>query len=246
MKFSIPPDKDFKEDIIYLHNALRTGENVSFSKFCDGEWAVIQNIPLNNTEFYFDPSKEEYQNKRQELINALQYKNDQYFVGITCVNVFGLDIHRNMKKLSGQDEDHLTWADVWVNSNYKYYLYSIMPIYKQRQIVLVANRRGNIGNLPFKPYHTISIENNAWTKSDQTLEEAKNLIDKHHLKNAVFLFCAGPLGNILCHRLTEFNKENTYLDIGSTLNPFLQCSGFERDYYMGNNYFSQMIGAWDQ
>jgi len=62
----------------------------------------------------------------------------------------------------------------------------------------------------------------------------------------IFLFCCGPFGNILCHRLTEANENNTYLDIGSTLNPFLQSAGFERDYYMGNNYFSNMIGAWDQ
>jgi hypothetical protein len=39
---------------------------------------------------------------------------------------------------------------------------------------------------------------------------------------------------------------NTYLDIGSTLNPLLKSAGFERDYYMGENFFSKLEGAWDQ
>ena len=121
MKFTVPPDKSFSEDIKILESALKSGENISFSKFCDGEWAVMCNQPLNNKEFWFDPNDPDDQFKRQELIRAFQYKNPRYFVGVTCVNVFGLKTHKEMKELSGQDEHHLTWADIWVNSNYKYY-----------------------------------------------------------------------------------------------------------------------------
>ena len=60
----------------------------------------------------------------------------------------------------------------------------------------------------------------------------------------VFLFCCGPFGNILCHELTEYEPNNTYLDIGSTLNPYLKSAGFERFYYMGDNVFSKMECVW--
>jgi hypothetical protein len=246
MKFTTPPNKSYSQDIKILHEALSKNEHISFSKFCDGEWAVIQNIPINNKEFWFDPNREEDQNKRQALINAFQYNNNRYFVGITCVNVFGLDTHRNMVSLSKQPQERLTWADIWVNSNYMYYIKNIVSMFKKRPTILFCNSRGQIHNLPFKPQHVFPVGNNAWEESWNTIEDAKSFIKLHNIKDSIFLFCCGPFGNILCHQLTEFNKNNTYLDIGSTLNPFLLSQGFHRDYYMGDNYFSRMIGAWDQ
>lgn len=246
MNFTTPPNKDYKTDIKILESALKNNENISFSKFCDGEWSVICNQPINNKEFWFDPSNSIDQSKRQALIDAFQYKNERYFVGITCTNVFGLETHRQMKKISGQDENHLTWADIWVNSNYKYYLTNILPLYKKRPVVLFCNQRSKVEKLPFRPYITFHVEDNAWIKNINIIDTCKQVISNNNIKNTLFLFCCGPLGNILCHQLTEFCDQNTYLDIGSTLNPFLQSAGFERQYYMGYNYFSNMVGAWDQ
>jgi hypothetical protein len=249
MKFTTPPNKDYKSDIQILHQAIANKENVTFSKFCDGEWAVICNQPINNKEFWFDPNRKIDQFKRKSLIDAFKYKNDRYFVGITCVKVFGLQTHRMMKQLSEQDEDHLTWADIWVNSNYKYYVDNIVPIFNERPVVLFCNERGNVENLPFKPYMVFPVQNNAWEYNWGVINNAKIVISKlssQGLNNMIFLFCCGPFGNILCHQLTEHEPNNTYLDIGSTLNPYLGSAGFERDYYMGQNYFSNMVGSWDQ
>lgn len=242
MRFTIPPNKRYSEDIKIIHNALLNNENISFSKFCDGEWAVLSNQSINNKEFWFDPTKKSDQEKRKALLDAFQYKNERYFVGITCVNVFGIETHKQMTILSDQDQDHLTWADIWVNSNYKYYIQHILPIYSTKPVVLFANKNAQISNLPFVPYLHIPIENNAWEHNWNIIDYAKNIAKQAN--NVIFLFCCGPFGNILCHKLTECNQNNTYLDIGSTLNPFLRSAGFERDYYMGDNYFSRMIGAW--
>jgi hypothetical protein len=246
MKFTTPPNKDYKQDISILHEALLSGENISFSKFCDGEWAVMQNKEINNKEFWFNPNSEKDQEKRKALIDAFQYKNNRYFVGITCVNVFGLQTHRDMVQLSQQDQEHLTWADIWVNSNYTYYKRNILSLYNNIDIVLVANRNAKIQNLPFRPYLFVPVEHNAWEYNWNLIEEMINLVQSPRFyENLTFLFCCGPFGNILCHRLTEANPKNTYLDIGSTLNPWLKSAGFERDYYMSNNFFSNMIGEWD-
>lgn len=242
MIFTTPPNKDYKEDIRILQRAISNGENISFSKFCDGEWAVMQNQKINNKEFWFDPDNQEDQARRQQLIEAFQYKNDRYFVGITCVNVFGLNTHRQMKEFSTQPEERLTWADIWVNSNYTYYLQNILPLFNSRPVVLFCNYKAKIENLPFVPYLHIPVQNNAWEINSNYLEDIPLL----NLKNMIFLFCCGPYGNILCHKFTKSNPDNIYLDIGSTLNPFLESAGFERDYYLGSNYFSNMIGAWDQ
>jgi hypothetical protein len=246
MKFTTPPNKNYRDDIKVLETAIKNNENISFAKFCDGEWSVICNKKINNKEFWFDPDNKNDQLKRQALIDSFQYKNPRYFVGITCVNIFGLDIHLQMTALSGQDQDHLTWADIWVNSNYRYYLSNILPIYKKRDVVLFCNENSNIEKLPFRPYLTIPLKNNAWEYNWDLVDRVKDIISAIPSKDMLFLFCCGPFGNILCHELTKFDERHTYLDIGSTLNPFLGSAGFERDYYMGNNYFSNMTGVWNQ
>lgn len=244
MKFTVPPNKNYKEDITILHDAIKNHENISFSKFCDGEWAVLCNQKINNKEFWFDPNNSKDQNKRISLVKAFQYKDPRYFVGVACPKVFGLQTHRAMKQLSGQDEEHLTWADIWVNSNYQYYIQNIVPLCKKRPVILFCNENGKIENLPFLPYIVVRVKNNAWEYNWNLIEEAKFMIDNAGLTDMIFLFCCGPFGNILCHQLTQYEPNNTYLDIGSTLNPYLQSAGFEREYYLGNNYFSNMVGAW--
>jgi hypothetical protein len=245
MKLTIPPNKSYQEDIKIFHKALLDKKNFSFSKFCDGEWAVIKNQPINNKEFWFDPNNPQDQYKRASLINSFQFDHPNYFVGITCVNVFGLETHRAMKKICGLPECKLTWADIWVNSNYSYYIKNIIPVYRNRQTVLFCNAKSQVSNLPFEPRAVFSISYNAWEDNWSMIEEAKKYIAQNNIQDHIFLFCCGPFGNILCHQLTQFNDRNTYLDIGSTLNPLLQSAGFERDYYMGNNFFSNLIGAWE-
>ena len=246
MKFTVPPNKNYSEDLEILYRSIKSKENITFSKYCDGEWAVLCNQKINNKEFWFDPSNPKDQYKRKALIDSLQYKNTRYFIGVACPKVFGLQTHKAMKQFSGQNEDHITWADIWVNSNYKYYVDNIIPLFKDRPVVLFCNEKGKIENLPFLPYIVVRVSNNAWEHNWSLVEETKFMIDNAKLNNMIFLFCCGPFGNILCHKLTQYEPNNTYLDIGSTLNPYLQSAGFERDYYMGNNYFSNMVGSWEK
>lgn len=245
MLLSQPPLKDYKKDIRIIAESLRKKENFSISKFCDGELSIILNKEIDNKEFSFSPRNIKDQESRQMLIKAFQYKNPQYYVGITCTQVFGLDTHRQMKMISGQNESNLTWADIWVNSNYEYYIENIIPIFQERDTVLVCNENGDTNALPFRPIKTFTVSNNALKNNRDTIDKIKNYITQGDIKDTIFLFCCGPFGNVLCHTLTHHNKQNTYLDVGSTLNPFLKSEGFKRDYYMGNNFFSQLTGKWD-
>lgn len=234
--------KSFANDIAFFANKLKNKENFSFSKYADGEWAVIKNTAINNKEFWFDPNNKKDQQKRQALIESFQYKHPNYYVGISCPCCQGIDTFNEMYDFSGQDKDHLTWANLWVNSNYKYYLSNILPIYKERPVILFCNSRGSIERLPFRPYMVCKVEDNAWEYNWDMIDTYKKVTNM--IKDGLFLFCCGPFGNILCHQLTDHNPNNTYLDIGSTLNPFLRSAGFERHYYMGNNVFSNLTCSW--
>lgn len=245
MKLTLPPHKNYRTDIEIIKETIESGENITISKFCDGELAIIANKEIDNKEFHFDPTDIKDQESRRELIDAFQYRHKQYFVGITCVRVFGINTHRQMKMISGQPESNLTWADIWVNSNYPYFTENILPIFSKRKTILVCNIRGNVENLPFKPIKIFRVGNSAFTNNRQTTQSIKDYIDEGNIKDSIFLFCCGPFGNIMAHRLTEHNDKNTYLDIGSTLNPFLKSEGFRRDYYCGNNFFANLKGEWD-
>jgi hypothetical protein len=241
--------KYFKQDIIKFKEKIESKENFSFSKYADGEWAVIQNHNINNKEFWFDPNNELDQVKRDALIRSFQYQNPRYHVGISCPCCQGLDTFESMRRFSLQPDDRLTWANIWVNGNYSYYVYNIVPLFSQRPVVLFCNENGKIENLPFVPYVVFRLKHNAWEYNWDIVNSAKTITSQlkaQGLSNLLFLFCCGPFGNILCHQLTEHEPENTYLDIGSTLNPWLQSAGFDRHYYMGDNIFSRMECVWNQ
>jgi hypothetical protein len=246
MKFSVPPNKNYRRDIEIMYSAISSGHNITFSKYCDGEMSVIENTSINNKEFWFD-SKSMIDNvKREKLLESIKFQHPQYFVGIMCPKVFGIDSHRKMKEISGQSEEHLTWADIFVNSNYKFFVENIVPLFSERPVVLFCNKNGKTDNLPFKPVMIFPVENNAWEENWSLIQDAKTIFNDPKWVNCIVLFCCGPFGNILAYELTKVNPNNTYLDIGSTLNPWLQSAGFERHYYMGDNFFSRLTGEWDQ
>ena len=175
MDFTVAPNKDYRRDLEIISEALSRNETLSFSKFCDGEWAVMENQKINNKEFWFDPEDPDDAYKREKLIEAFQYQNDQYFVGISCAGVFGED-HSKMKKLCGQPAHRLTWADLWVNSNYSYYLDNVLPLFADRKIVLYCNSNSMTHNLPFTPEKVFPVSYNAWANDWDVIEESKKYI----------------------------------------------------------------------
>jgi len=89
------------------------------------------------------------------------------------------------------------------------------------QIYLVSNDKSDISRLPFNVKKHYKIGLNCWVNDVGLIDDIKKEIDAKNIKDALFLFCCGPFGNILAHQLWHFSKNNTYIDIGSTLNPFL-------------------------
>lgn len=229
--------KIFDDEIYRIFNLFKKGTPFSFSKYADGEWSVINNHNLNNKEFEKTSDTPEY--FKNKLIESFQYKDKDYYVGISCPCCQGIESEK-MKQYCGQDEEHLTFANVFVNSNYPLYKETFLKEYKNYDVHLIANKNSKIENLPFKIEKFYPIGFNAWVNDYYLIEEIK----QNNLSNKLFLFCAGPFGNLLAHQLHRCNKDNMYLDIGSTLNPWLQSEGFKRDYYI-DGIFSKRKCIWN-
>jgi len=216
--------KIFSLEIQKLFSRFKKGKPFAFTKFCDGEWMAMQNISLNNNEFENSPNIPQFY--RDKLVESLQYKDPNYYIGVSCSCCFP-DHSKKMRELSGQDDEHMTFANIFVNSNYLKYKQTFLEEFKKYKIHLVANENSNIENLPFDVEKFYPVGFSAWVNNYDLIEEIKNANESDKL----FLFSCGPFGNILTHQLFDHNKENIYLDVGSTLNPWTQSEGFRRDYY---------------
>ena len=230
--------KIFDQEIQELHHRLISGKKFSFSKYADGEWFAMSGRNVNNGEFTHS-STPQHKKAVDLLRESFQYKHNDYYVGISCPCCQRSD-HKAMKIASDQDEEHLTFANIFVNANYEWYCQNFIADYQKFDVHLVAHKNSKIENLPFHVSKFYPIEYDAWLHNldliDQIAQEAN--------KDKLFLFCAGPFGNILAHQLWDANKENTYLDIGSTLNPWLMSEGFKRGYLSGANT-KQKVCVWE-
>ena len=86
-------------------------------------------------------------------------------------------------------------------------------------------------------FHPVGFS--AWVNNYDLIEEIKNSNESDKL----FLFACGPFGNILTHKLFEFNKENIYLDCGSALDPLMGL-GKTRGYHSQNYHTRNKVCVW--
>ena len=226
-------NKKFRNDLGIIIKKLSNRKPFAFSKYADGELSILVNKSINNGEFWFNPNTD--QESRDDLIKSFRFNHKNYYVGIACpCCIGGPPVHNWMKQNSNQQEDHLTWANIFVNGNHEYYVKNMIPVYEKYEVVVVSNNKSNIDALPFKVKKHFSIGKNAWIKDYPIIEDIKTYIDNNDIKSHLFLFCAGPFGNILAHKLFEHNDLNTYIDIGSTLNVMLLGNaGKNRGYLRG-------------
>jgi hypothetical protein len=228
--------KDFSQEIIKLYDRFLTGTPFSFSKYADGEWAMIQGKPIDNGEFNYTSEDEFF---RSKLIESFCYRDERYYVGVSCPCCQGNEAYR-MREFSGQDDNHLTFANIFVNNNHKFFVSHFIPEFQKRKIHLVANKKANIQALPFEVEAFYPVENTAWKYNYLLIED---ILDQDW-KDKLFLFACGPFGNMLAHQLWQNNKENTYLDIGSTLNLWLGSAGFHRCYLSEGSSHSNLVCTW--
>jgi len=226
-------NKNFRDDLNIIIEKLKNKEPFAFSKYADGELSILINRSINNGEFWFNPDTDK--TSRENLIKSFKFNNKDYYLGITCpCCIGGRPVHNWMKKNSGQNEEDLTWANIFVNSNHPHYVENMLPEYKKYEVVIVSSGDSNVGTLPFEIKKHFSIGKNAWIDDYGLVEKIKTYIDENNIKGHLFLFCAGPFGNILAHQLFEHCNQNTYIDVGSTLNVMLLGnSGKNRGYLRG-------------
>lgn len=228
--------KSFGRDIELLFNALKNKEKFAFSKYADGEYAILLNQHITNCDGWtFDPATDE--RFRNELFESFIFNEAGYFIGVSCPCCVGEATSYAMRAAVDAADDHVTWANLFVNNNYAYFEKNFIPEFNNHDVVLVSSADSKIDRLPFEVQEHIAIGPTAWKDDFYLVDELSHM----SWKNKLFLYCAGPLGNMLAARQWKINKDNTYIDIGSTLNPYL-IGKRDRGYLKGVN--AQKVCTW--
>lgn len=251
-------EKTFKGDFEKLRDKLKNGENFAFSRFSDGEVFVLQNkrLELNENHFIianrrgygwynkeeqktFIPGEHEFYRKKLE--ESLQFKKENYYRGISCRCCIGDGDFNWQVDLAGGDDETLTWANLWNNGNYERFVEEIVPIFKDKKIVMVVNESAKLDDLPFEVVKDFRVGTNCFVNDYGLIDNMKTYITENNIEDHVFLVSCASLTNLINHQLFEFNDKNTYIDIGSTLNPMLKMEGWKgsraylREYWLNDN-----------
>jgi hypothetical protein len=228
--------KKFTEDFYLLLNKFYNSENFAYSRFSDGELFILQNKKLIISDKYWildekltlsnfsQADKKEFIPERDffyraKLVESLIFEKKNYFKGISCTCCNGKNAVALMKSYC-KNFDLLTFCNLLQNGNYKLFLDLFVKKFADKEIVLIANKNFNIDFLPFKIKKKFNVGYNCFINDYNLIDIISEYIKNNKISNHIFLVCASSLSNLIIHQLFDKYDNNTYLDIGSTLNIF--------------------------
>src|SRR4029453_10449146 len=121
--------KTFAGELSKFRIKLENREPFAFSRYGDGELGILRNEPIDDVEYKNDPEDTEYARAREMLLESLRYSHEQYYVGISCSHCIGEGDFEWLRRTSRQDDEHLTFASLFVNSNYARYRRDLLPLF---------------------------------------------------------------------------------------------------------------------
>ena len=252
--------KDFREEFFKFVEKIKKREPFAFSRFSDGELRVLQNkelilgdtnIQIGDTQSnhhwtrpiydqkHFNPTEHKW--VRDKLIECLSYKQKNYYIGICCkCCLSGQQGYTTLQEFnqqlewadSDENDEYLTWSNLFLNGNYPVYLEHFVPYYFNYDVYLVVNEHAKLDRLPFPIVKDFRVGNNCMVNDIDLIDKLKEEIKTNNIKNSLFLISAATLTNFIIRDLFEFENSNTYIDIGTTLQPFLQLPS-DRRYIAG-------------
>lgn len=246
--------KDYKQEFQKILNLVASGSPFCFTRFSDGEVTILRNEPLVLGDGFLVQGdiyagqrvslptyafKADEEQKRflpdetpflhNKLVEAFQYRKHNYFKGISGQN--GQDGNSSWKfcvDLYGAgDEEHLTFSNVLINDNYRFFISEMLPLFSGKKVVLISNKNSKLEKLPFKVVKHFQVGPNCMKDDYYLIDACKEWIRENKIKDHLFLFSAASLSNLLGYELYKDYGENQYMDIGSALGPHLQLEGWK-------------------
>lgn len=226
------------EDLLYFIDKINSGDNFALLRYGDGERMLMQGELIGKTTQASKVDKWSFSGGKtkisEDLMHSCLVRRDNFYYGISCSCCDPKSKAFYLEKMS---DHNLTYANIFVNSNYKSFMQFISSI--DRDVVLISNKAAANAHFPFNIVDSYFVENDCvewYEKSKETiLEEIISLCQRN--KNHLFLVSAGPLSEIFIHKMFLNNEENCYIDVGSSMDVLIH-KRITRPYQVNGSYYN--------
>ena len=221
----------FDSDFEYYTGLINSGVNFAYSRYADGEVALMRGNPVGTNTQAFSVDKWSSPNHLtkvgRELLTTLGHTEHNYHYAISAHSDNVDDYNFLRDRISNSN---ITFANLWINANYR----KMFEFYHQldRDVYLICNYKSEKKNFPFKvkdifPFPDDCI--NYWEHhGDSYISDISDYVSE--LKNQTFFISAGPVSEILIHHMYNTNPNNQYIDVGSSMDEFVH--GYKTRPYM--------------
>ncbi|KIE59035.1 hypothetical protein A946_03080 [Methylacidiphilum kamchatkense Kam1] len=217
--------QDFKKDFFVLLSLFDAKKAFAFSRYNDGEALILSNQKVGcKGEWEYNPKKN--LSFRADLRKSLQATDPRFFYGVPSWDT-SPEMHQAVLRYIQAPLSQITFAALFANANHDLFLKEFHPRIKNwpYEIFFIGNSKLNPQSIRkvTGAKEILPIYGNCIRFWDKNKKEILAQLDWMATRSdhSLFLIAAGPLGKILIHALWEISPKNTYLDIGSALDPLL-------------------------
>jgi len=232
----------FTNDFEHFWSLINEGKNFTFSRYADGEVMLMKGTEVTKSTQAYNVDKWTSPNKMTksgiQLLETLNHCEDNYYYAISGLND-NISDYNFLRKNIKHDEKNLTFVNLWINNNYQNSLKKYSEL--KRDVIVICNEEAKKENFPFKIKELIHFPNdciNFWENNSESY--IKDLIEKFNsVKNELFFISCGPISEIIIHELYNNNPNNTYIDVGSSIDEFIHNKK-TRPYMYPNTIYSKL------
>lgn len=214
----------FYEDFNYFWSLIDQRVNFTFARYADGEVLLMKGKPVNEETQAFRIDKwkapQSLTKVGVELIETLSHTEKNYFYAIST-NGDNPNDYKFLSENIQQNVDNLTFVNLWINGNYEKMKNKLESL--NREVILICNWMADKDNFPFKVIDINPFPDNCisfWETNGKFFK--KELIDKYKDYNdTLFFISCGPISEIIIDTLYRANPNNTYVDVGSSIDEYV-------------------------
>jgi hypothetical protein len=230
-------------DFDFFWEKITHNMNFTFTRYADGEVMLMKGIPVGpeTQAFKIDnwSAPASITKAGLDLLESIKHTEDDYYYGISALND-NIDDHFFLKKNIKQSEKNLTFVNLWINANYRKTMKNYCSL--KRDVILICNEKAKKENFPFnvvsiKPFPNNCIDFWEYNSEKYILDL---LLEYGNFKNQLFFVSCGPISEIIIDKLYKNNPNNTYVDVGSSIDEFVH--GYQTRPYMDpSTQYSKLI-----
>lgn len=192
---------------------LKNNHNFCYVRYNDGEMMGVNKVGSVAAR----GDQQVNQSLHDKLIEGISHRQKDYYIGIPCSICFPFysELAKNMTK----GYDNITSAVLLTNRNWKVFYDNFTKACKGRKVIWVGGKSQSktaLEEYGLNIKKLVSVpEKNSWFY----YEKLKEIVPSFLEPNDIVAVSLGPTARVLCKEWFQEYTENTFIDIGSLLDP---------------------------